>query len=262
MTLNEDVSMNKQSFSAAIGVIAATSGAYANESDWEGFSLKLGASASRATNEGNSSFDTSYSEIGDDDNDFYSDYKDSTTDARGFVGLGYDTVLANGLVLGVFGEYNFGDQKTSNYEPGMDIYFDYDNYPYYIKDTTTLKNSLNLGVRLGKLLTEDNDLVYVSGGVASGEFNQTTTGWDDYNEVGLKASDNSREVGGFIGFGYERNLMSGFRLSAEYRHTSYSDFNKSRANDDYDPNHNINFAGNEKNDFKIDEFRLAIIKSF
>ena len=253
--------MKKQSFSVAIGVIAATSGAYANESDWEGFSLKLGASASRATNEGNSSFDTSDSYIGENGNDFYSDYKDSTTDARGFVGLGYDTVLANGLVLGVFGEYNFGDQKTSNYQSGDGIIYSGED-GYYVKDTTTLKNSLNLGVRLGKLLTEDNDLVYVSGGVASGEFDQTTTGWDDYNEVGLKASDNSREVGGFIGFGYERNLTSGFRLSAEYRHTNYSDFNKSRATDDYDPYHNINFAGNEKNDFKTDEFRLAIIKSF
>jgi len=251
--------MKKQSFSVAIGVIAATSGAYANESDWEGFSLKLGASASRATNEGNSSFDTDYEYIGYEGNDFYSDYKDSTTDARGFVGLGYDTVLANGLVFGVFGEYNFGDQKTSNYQSGDGIAYD---DGYYVKDTTTLKNSLNLGVRLGKLLTEDNDLVYVSGGVASGEFDQKTLGWDEYNGVGLTASDNSREVGGFIGIGYERNLMSGFRLSAEYRHTNYSDFNKSRATDDYDPYHNINFAGNEKNDFKTDEFRLAIIKSF
>lgn len=116
----------------------------------------------------------------------------------GAVGIGYDTSIGNDLILGVFGDFTFGE---------MDDRFT-DNVGNELR--SSYENVWAVGGRLGYVVNNDT-LLY-------GTIGYTTADFRISNATGAIQDDID---GYFIGAGLERKLCDRLFLKAEYRYSDY-----------------------------------------
>lgn len=117
----------------------------------------------------------------------------------GAVGLGYDITLRDNIVLGVFGDYAFGD---------LDDKYDLGGVPV----KTSYEDIWAVGGRLGVIVHKDM-LLY-------GTVGYTRADLTVKNPDGKASEDLD---GFFVGAGLERLLCTNLYLKAEYRYSNYDD---------------------------------------
>lgn len=121
-----------------------------------------------------------------------------------YIGVGYDKLVTNTMLVGVFAEYNYDDQDVTISSPlGFDA-------------STGLENRWAIGGRAGVLLTPTTllygTLAYTQADVKnlSGSIGNTNFSFDGETVSGYQ-----------VGAGMETKLGKGFSLDARY---TYSDF--------------------------------------
>ncbi len=117
----------------------------------------------------------------------------------GAIAVGYDRLLDNRLLLGVFGEYAFGDLDTSRSLPLDD------------RISLSFDDTWSVGGRVG--FVRCCTLFYATAGYTSTEATMTTFLHDE----------SDRLDGYFVGAGLEHYLDRGFFLRAEYRYSDFED---------------------------------------
>jgi outer membrane immunogenic protein len=155
-------------------------GPYAAPLGWTGF--YVGAAVGYG-------FDTDRLDAGGERFDF------SLTGTQGVLSAGYDFQLSPRIVVGVFGDYGFGEL---------------DGFSENIK--FTVEEQWAIGARLGVLATPST-LLYASGGYTQAEF-----AFSDSDENTSKTLD-----GVFVGLGVEQTINRGLSLRLDYRFSSYED---------------------------------------
>lgn len=124
--------------------------------------------------------------------------------AFGIVTVGYDRVIAKGVVAGVFVDYDFG----SNISSDVSIFGGLGGPTIPLID---INSSWSVGGRLG-VLTSPSTLIYGTAGYT----------WTDVEILGgfFPGLPSSME-GYFVGAGIETFLHSNWTFKLEYRYTSY-----------------------------------------
>lgn len=117
----------------------------------------------------------------------------------GTVGLGYDIMVRDTLLLGVFGDYTFGE---------LDDGFNLNGIP----GEGTLDNTWAIGGRIGTIISKDL-LVYGTVGYTRTDFT-----------LGSPAGSATEELDGvFVGAGLERVIYNNLYLKGEYRYSHFED---------------------------------------
>lgn len=117
----------------------------------------------------------------------------------GAVGLGYDIMLRDSVLLGVFGDYTFGEQDDKFTLAG-------------IPTKGELDDTWAVGARLGFIVHRDL-LLYGTVGYTSTELTLSNAA----------ASESDNLDGFFVGAGLERLIHSNLYLRGEYRYSRYED---------------------------------------
>ena len=125
----------------------------------------------------------------------------------GAVTLGYDRVLRDGLVLGVFGEYSFGREKFSD-SIGATL-------PLGTNVSWDKKDAWAVGARLG-LVRNCCTMWYGTVGYTHADFDLSTTP----AAPTLKVNDSLD--GWFVGAGVESAIRDNWFLKLEYRYSMYN----------------------------------------
>jgi outer membrane immunogenic protein len=112
----------------------------------------------------------------------------------GTVMVGYDRMLTSRIVAGVFADYDFVSNVSTDFPFGASI---------------EQKNTWSVGARLG-MLTSPTTLWYGTAGYSHTEF--------DFKGASLSLPDFN---GYFLGAGVESQLQGGWGVRAEYRFTQY-----------------------------------------
>lgn len=131
-------------------------------------------------------------------NAFYTIDEASSHDVTGTLTLGYDHQVMPGVVLGVFGDYTFGELNSTvslGYPGGYNLSLEYDN-------------TWAVGGRVG-FAQSCCTMWFVTAGYTS----------TDIDLEGL----NDQLDGYFFGGGVEQALHGGFSLKLEYRYANYGD---------------------------------------
>lgn len=146
------------------------------------------------------------------DGDVIGGFDDDYDGVTGTIAIGYDKVVRDGLLLGVFTDFTFGElDGTSSYDtpsspPPNAVSLSYDNI-------------WALGGRIG--LVRDSMLFYATAGYTHAEFDASPILGPSDPDVEFK--DGNLD-GYFIGAGFEKMLRDCWSLKVEYR---YSDYGKS-----------------------------------
>jgi outer membrane immunogenic protein len=131
----------------------------------------------------------------------------SSQGATGTLTVGYDRQVHPGLVIGVFGDYTFGDLDT---DVTLNI-FD----AFTARLGAHLGDTWSVGARIG-LVRSCCTMWYALAG-----YTQSELGWDLHVD-GYKVASGSEDLKGyFIGGGVEQQLGRGLSLKLEYRFTSF-----------------------------------------
>ncbi len=129
---------------------------------------------------------------------------------QGIVTIGYDHEVGSNFVIGVFGDYAFGQHD------GSGVLFD----PNIGTDTFTLDvdNVWSVGGRVG-FVGGSSTLFYVSAGYSHSRFTFTDPDLPGIvDNFGVEENDLS---GYFLGAGVDHQLHSGWFLNLDYRFTDY-----------------------------------------
>jgi outer membrane immunogenic protein len=123
---------------------------------------------------------------------------------RGYLGtinIGYDRLVAPGLLIGILADYDFADAE-----------FTHSNN---LVETIKLGDSWSVGGRVG-LVRSCCTLWYLSGGYVSAEFKYQFTDVQTF-------SHKARVDGWFVGIGVEQQIGRGLALKLEYRYSEFQD---------------------------------------
>lgn len=153
----------------------------------------------------------------------------------GTVEGGFDFQMGSNFVLGIVGNFDFGQQLKahSNTEGTVDVDFEgarpdfdtFDDFDVAVK----MDDSWGIGGRLGFLASEST-LIYGIGGYTQAKFKaraELDGGWNGAlcigceNELVVSASDSDWLHGFFVGGGIETLLTEHLSLKAEYRYANY-----------------------------------------
>ncbi|MDO9383805.1 MAG: outer membrane beta-barrel protein [Hyphomicrobiaceae bacterium] len=131
----------------------------------------------------------------------------------GAIGLGYDFTVRDNVVLGVFGDYTFGDLDDKYDTPAAGVIL-----PGSVK--AKYEDIWAVGARAGVIVHKDL-LLFGTVGYTAAEFSAV-------NEGGKGKKDLD---GYFVGAGLERLLCNNLYLKAEYRYSDYGSFSETAVND-------------------------------
>ena len=203
----------KNSKKIALGIVSATAslasaGVYAADGNtWTGFNVYGGVGYTNLDSKENIQAGAS---DGDNSADFSGTH--SKSKLTGKLGLGYDSKLAEKMVVGVFADVNLGSLKTKSDQA-------WDNGNYTLTTTTKVKDAFSLGAKLGYLLS-DNDLLYVTGGASRAKiktnFSEQNAPWYVWD-----MSSNKSKTGAFVGLGLEHKINQNISVVGDYRLTDY-----------------------------------------
>lgn len=146
----------------------------------------------------------------------------SSDGVQGTLTLGYDRQIHPGLLVGIFGDYTFGDLEN---EIGMGGYsaigvgfFPLFVFPESAYLKTEIGNSWSIGGRIG--LVRESTLWYAFAG-----YTQADLDWDHTvlirDELAGGGSGSEKLKGYFLGLGVEQQLFQNVSLKLEYRYTNY-----------------------------------------
>lgn len=125
----------------------------------------------------------------------------------GTVTVGYDHEFGRGLVVGVFGDYTFGDVETD-----LTLGASYDGETVFSeKWTAKYEDTWSVGARVG-LVRSCCTLWYIMGGYTE-------------TDLDLAGLDKESLSGYFVGGGVEQQLHKGWSLKLEYRFADYGETN-------------------------------------
>lgn len=117
----------------------------------------------------------------------------------GSLGLGYDIMLRDNLLIGAFADYSFGDLEDKYSIAGVPV-------------TAKYEDIWAIGGRVGVIVHKDM-LLYGTAGYTSTEFSVRNPGGKGSEDLD----------GFFVGVGLERLLHNNLYLRAEYRYSNYDD---------------------------------------
>ncbi len=128
---------------------------------------------------------------------------------QGTMALGYDRQIHPGLLIGIFGDYTFGDLENDTAVGAV-----VDGHPSAVDLNLRSKidNSWSVGARIG--LVRDTTLWYAFAGYAQADLDWSAETWD-------RISGSETLKGYFVGLGVERQLLQNVSLKLEYRYTDY-----------------------------------------
>ena len=135
----------------------------------------------------------------------------------GAITVGMDRKIHDGIVLGVFGEYEFGDRTVDiNDGNGNNISF-------------SKKDAWSVGARLG-FVRNCCTMWYVNGGYTNAKFD---LGVPASISASNKIDFDDRLDGWFVGGGVETALRDGWFLKLEYRYADYGSNDVTVSNSDF-----------------------------
>ena len=137
----------------------------------------------------------------------------SSEGALGTLTLGYDHQITPGLLIGVFGDYTFGDLENN-----VSV------IEGFGKVTSELGDSWSVGARIG--LVRDKTLWYVMAG-----YTETDLDWSLSVKGDEKASGGETLDGYFVGLGVEHQIFNNVSLKLDYRYSDYDALNLSHEHD-------------------------------
>ena len=141
----------------------------------------------------------------------------------GFIRMGLDRQVGEGIVMGLFAEYEFDDlgigssSSNSSKRKGRYKYYNVNNDVF--EHGFDLDNSWAIGARLG-FVRSCCTMWYLTGGYTQSEISNTFT----RNDVAVAGTINGGKYAGwFIGGGVEQQLGRGLSLMLEYRYAHLED---------------------------------------
>jgi len=142
--------------------------------------------------------------------------------AQGTLTLGYDRQIHPGLLVGIFGDYTFGDLDNDHWlggysEHGKQYIFD-DSWFEPAHLSTKIGNNWSIGGRIG--LVRENTLWYAFAGYSQADFDWKLVSYFDGESFG-GGSGSKTLKGYFLGLGVEHQLFQNVSLKLEYRYTNY-----------------------------------------
>lgn len=130
----------------------------------------------------------------------------SSEGLQGVLTIGYDREVHPGLVIGVFGDYAFGDLETS-------ASLNLDNN-FGLRLDAEIADSWAVGARIG-LVRSCCTMWFVTAGYAQTDLDwKISTNWN-------AVSGGKSLAGWFVGGGVEQQIHDNLFLKLEYRYTSY-----------------------------------------
>ena len=154
----------------------------------------------------------------------------------GTVEAGFDFQLGSNFVLGIVGNFDFGQGLKAKSETEGTVDVDFEGIRGDFSTFTDLDvavkmdDSWGIGGRLG-FLTSESTLVYGIGGYTQAKFKARARldgGWesnliciDCVTELDVSASDSDWLAGFFVGGGFETLLTEHLSLKGEYRYSNY-----------------------------------------
>ena len=144
---------------------------------------------------------------------------------QGTLTLGYDQQIHPGLLIGIFGDYTFGDLESEHSVNGMSseaiwvlLGTAYDRWlePAHLK--TKIGDSWSIGARIG--LVQEKTLWYAFAGYTEADFDWDFAAYFD-GEHFAGGSGSKTLNGYFLGLGVEHQLFQNVSLKLEYRYTDY-----------------------------------------
>jgi len=141
--------------------------------------------------------------------------------SKGFLGtltIGYDRQVHPGLLLGIFGDYAFGDLDTS-----ASMTLGGEGLVEGVRLKADISDSWAIGARLGYVHTPST-MLYVAAGYAHADLDWKITGFAPFlgEGVGGVIGSGSKSLHGwFIGGGIEHQLRDNLFIKLDYRYTSY-----------------------------------------
>lgn len=139
----------------------------------------------------------------------------SSEGALGTLTLGYDHQVTPGLLIGVFGDYTFGDLENE-----ISLFEGFGGP----KLQSELKDTWSIGARIG--LVRDKTLWYVMAG-----YTETDLDWSLSVKGDEKASGGETLDGYFVGLGVEHQIFNNVSLKLDYRFSDYDGLNLSHEHD-------------------------------
>ena len=131
----------------------------------------------------------------------------SSEGAIGTLTLGYDHQVTPGLLIGIFGDYTFGDLEN-----------EYSALGGLAKVSSEIGDSWSIGARIG--LVRDKTLWYVMAGYTEADLD-----WD-LSLNGQKVAGGGESLDGyFVGLGVEHQLFNNVSLKLDYRFSDYDALN-------------------------------------
>ena len=232
----------------ALGVLSATASlasasVYAADGNtWTGFNVYGGLGYTNLDSK-----ETTHA--GSSDDDYTADFSGTHSKSKltGKLGIGYDSKLAEKMVVGVFADVNLGSLKTKSDQA-------WENGNYTLTTTTKVKDAFSLGAKLGYLLS-DNDLLYVTGGASRAKIktNFNSTG---YNSNYYALSADKTKTGAFVGLGLEHKINQNVSIVGDYRVTDYGSVKTANFNSYSSP------AQSHKVDVKTENLSLNLKYTF
>lgn len=133
----------------------------------------------------------------------------SSEGALGTLTLGYDREVIPGLLIGVFGDYTFGDLDN-----------DFSAFEGLAKVNSELGDSWSVGARIG--LITHKTLWYAMAG-----YTQADLDWE-VHALGEKIASGGETLDGyFVGLGVEHQLFHNLSLKLDYRYSDYDGLDQS-----------------------------------
>lgn len=210
---NKKVALNLAT--TAVGLVYGNTVFAAENNTWTGFNVYGGINYS--TVKADEKFNAADSE---GTNTWFTSAQSSDSKVSGILGLGYDHQVSDKFVIGVFGDYNFADAKTSTKQISETT-----NNTYAMSYSTKVKDAFSLGLKLG-YAAGANDLFYVTAGATRAKV-EVKASIADSNGNGVSASNSNSKTGQFVGLGLEHKVNDNVSLVADYR---FTDFGKVKVN--------------------------------
>lgn len=204
----------KNSNKIALGILSATAsltsaGVYAADGNtWTGFNVYGGVGYTNLDSKENI-------HAGSADGDYTADFSGTHSKSKltGKLGIGYDSKLAEKMVVGVFADVNLGSLKTKSDQA-------WENGNYTLTTSTKVKDAYSLGAKLGYLLS-DNDLLYVTGGASRAKIKTNFSSQNGNSNGPWDLSSNKSKTGVFVGLGLEHKINQNVSIVGDYRVTDY-----------------------------------------
>jgi len=136
----------------------------------------------------------------------------SSEGAIGTLTLGYDHQVTPGLLIGIFGDYTFGDLEN-----------EYSALGGLAKVSSEIGDSWSIGARIG--LVRDKTLWYVMAGYTEADLDWALS------LFGTKYGGSESLDGYFVGLGVEHQLFNNVSLKLDYRFSDYDALNFSHTKD-------------------------------